>query len=292
MAFSEKYQHLIRENEPLAPYCWLQIGGEARYFAEPNTLDDLCGLLAEAHQQKIPVRLIGGGSNILVREAGVDGLVVHLATSEFSKIQVSEHSLIAGGGAKLNHVISTAVGAALAGLEHLAGIPGSIGGAVAGNAGVINDDIGSRVTRIQAVDRTGVLNEWTRDSLQFGFRRSNLDDVIIVEVELSLEPAELSELTRRMQSAWIVKRAAQPASGTRVVQAFIDPSGTSISDALEAAGLKGAVEGDVSLSARHPGFLVVSGEASSEQVLALLERVTRAVEAQSGIQLQSRLRIW
>ncbi|MCA9133605.1 MAG: FAD-binding protein [Planctomycetales bacterium] len=292
MAFSKSLQHLLRENEPLAAYSWLKIGGPARYFAEPGTLEELQQLLAEAQKLSLPVRLLGGGSNILIREAGVDGLVVSLAAAKLSDIKINGPRMLAGGGAKLNHVISAGAAAGLAGLEHLAGIPGTLGGAVASNAGVTNDDIGSRVTRVKVVDRQGKAVERTRESLQFGFRRSNLDDVVIVEVELALEKLDPLEVTRRMQANWIVKRAAQPLGGLRTIQAFIEPDGTSLSEALDAAGMKDVADGEVALSPQYPGFLTVSGQATSEQVLALMERVAKAVEIRCGIQLQSQVKIW
>jgi len=292
MQFSSSLQHLIRRNEPLAPLTWLQIGGPAKYFAEPNTLDELSQLLAEAHRASIPVRILGGGSNILCREAGVDGLVIALTTAELSKISIDHHRLVARAGAKFNHVISAAVGAGLGGLEHLAGIPGTIGGAVVSNAGVINDDLGSYVSQVLLIDREGQQIHLQRHQLQFAFRRSNLEDRFIAEVELSLEAADATELTRRMQTNWIVKRTTQPPSGTRTVQVFIEPDGTRLADVLEDAGVRGVADGEVSLSPHHPGYLTVAGDATSDQVLALIERVTRAVEIRSGIQLQSRLKIW
>lgn len=292
MEFSKLIRHLIRENEPLAPLTWLKIGGEARYLAEPNTVEELCQLLVDAKRQSLPVRLLGGGSNVLVRESGFDGLVIHLSTAELCKIEVLEDGLMARGGAKLNHVISAAVGAGLAGLEHLAGIPGTVGGAVLSNAGVTNDDIGSRVRRVTAATRDGQLVYKEGEALQFGFRRSNLEDLVIVEVELSLDAGEAAELTRRMQTNWIVKRAAQPQAGVRTVQVFIEPDGTSLDELLDAAGMKGIAEGEVSLNPNHPGYLTVAGKATSEQVLALIERVTKAVEIRSGIQLPPQLKIW
>lgn len=290
--FPENFQHIVRENEPLAEYCWLQIGGPARYFAEPNSLDDLRGLIAAAAERNIPVRLLGDGSNILIREEGFDGLVLRLSTAEMCKIQISASKLIARAGARLNHVISAAAGAGLAGLEHLAGIPGTVGAAVVSNAGVTNDDIGSRVRRVQVISRSGEFQDKPRESLQFGFRRSSLEDTFIAEVEFSLEPIDPRELTRRMQACWIVRRAAQPAGSSRVVQALIEPDGTNLADVLEAAGVRDAREGEAALSSLHPGFLVVSGKATTEDVLALLGRVLRAVEAKTGIQLQSQLKIW
>lgn len=292
MEFSKSIQHLIRRDEPLAPYTWLQIGGPASFFAEPNSLEDLSQLLADAHRLSLPVRLLGGGSNILCREAGVDGLVLNLNTAELSKIEIREQRLIARAGAHLNHVISAAVGAGLAGVEHLAGIPGTIGGGVVSNVGITNDDLGSRVNRVTAIERDGRLLPIEREQLQFGFRRSNLEDRVIVEVELQLKAMDSAELTRRMQTNWIVKRKSQPPSGTRAVQAFIEPDGASLADLLQQAAVEGLAQGEVSLSSHHPGYLCVAGGATSDQVLALIEQVTRAVEIRSGIQLQSPLKIW
>lgn len=290
--FSEKYQHIVRENEPLAPYCWLRIGGPAKYLAEPNSLDEFRGLISVASQRNVPVRLLGDGSNILVREEGFDGLVIRLSTAEMCRIDIDGSHLSARAGARLNHVISAAAAAGLAGLEHLAGIPGSIGAAVVSNAGVTNDDIGSRVRSVQVINRNGEVEVRTREALQFGFRRSNLEDSLIASVDLALEPIDSMELTRRMQSNWIVRRAAQPTSNLRVVQALIEPNGTNLADLLESVGLRDAREGEAALCSQYPGFLVVSGKATTQDVLALLARVLRAVEAKTGIQLQSQLKIW
>jgi UDP-N-acetylmuramate dehydrogenase len=177
-------------------------------------------------------------------------------------------------------------------LEHLVGIPGTLGGAVVGNAGVVNGDIGSHVQRVTTLDRQGNIVRRERSELQFSFRRSDLEDVIVVEVELELDKGDASELTRRMQNSWIVKRAAQPPTDQRAALAFVDPSGITAAELIEQSGLKGAVEGEVSLSSQYPGYLIVSGNANSQQVLALLDRVRKAIAQRTGIQLQSHLRIW
>jgi UDP-N-acetylmuramate dehydrogenase len=292
MKLADNLQHLVRENEPLSPYCWLRLGGEARYFAEPNSIEDFRALIASAVEQGMPIRLLGDGSNILVRDEGVEGLVIRLATAELCKIEIIDNRLIARAGARLNHVISAAAGAGLGGLEHLAGIPGTVGAAVVSNAGVKNDDIGNRVKSVQTIDRNGTIEIRGRDTLQFGFRRSNLQDTYVSEVELALDPVDATVLTRRMQSSWIVRRAAQPASGTRAVQALLEPDGTRLADLLDEAGVKGTREGDVLLSPQFPGYIVVSGNATSKEVLALLGRVLQSVEAKTGTQLQSQLKIW
>jgi UDP-N-acetylmuramate dehydrogenase len=292
MTFSDKLIHIVRQKESLAPFTWLRLGGEAKFFAEPGSLDEMASLIKEAAASGLATRLLGSGSNLLVREEGVDGLVIHLATAELCSISIADERMTARAGAKLNHVISAAVAAGLGGLEHLAGIPGTVGAALASNAGITNDDIGSRVSSVTTINRLGKLEKLNSSQLQFGFRRSNLQDSFIAEVEFRLRSGNSAELTRRMQSNWIIRRAAQPTTGSRTVQAFIEPDGTRLADVLEAAGVRDAREGDFAMDWAHPGFVIATGQPKSKDLLALLARVSRSVEVKSGIQLQSQLKIW
>ncbi|GIW97595.1 MAG: UDP-N-acetylenolpyruvoylglucosamine reductase [Pirellulaceae bacterium] len=289
--FSPNVAKLVRENEPLASKCWLRIGGPARFFAEVETVEQLRQLLADANQAQLLVRVLGGGSNLLIRPEGVDGLVIEL-TGQLAEIQVVDQHLRAGGGADLSDTVLAAARAGLAGLEHLAGIPGTTGGAVVCNAGVKNEDIGSRVAGVTVCDKDGSIRRLTKSELQFSYRRSNLEDVVVTHVEFELTPSSSEEVTRRVQSAWIVKRAQQPSDSAHVAQAFMEPSEGRLGDLLEAAGMRSASEGDVAMCPQYPGFIVANEHATAEQVLALIRRVSRAVEVQTGIQLQPQLRIW
>lgn len=289
--FSDSSRSLVREDEPLAPFCWLKIGGSARFFAEPGSIDALTALCKDAHNHGLPLRVLGGGSNLLVRPQRVDALVLRLI-GDFAQTKIEGNRLIAGGGAVLGEVLATAAAAGLAGLEGLAGIPGSVGGAVVNNSGAINEDIGCRVQVVRAVTKEGEPIELKRDGLQFGFRHSNLDGVIVTEVELELETAEPAEITRRLQAAWIVKKAAQPSTGARTAQAFVGPGGYSIAELLDAAGMRTASVGEAAMSSQFPGYLVVNENVTADDVLALTTRIARAVEVQSGIQLHSQLKIW
>ena len=292
MQFSEKVRHVVREEESLTPYTWLRMGGTARYFAEPGNLDELATLIAEASSAAMPIRLLGSGSNVLIRQETLDGVVIHLSTSELCQIQQQDDLLVVRAGARLNPVISLAVGAGLGGLEHLSGIPGTVGAALLTNAGSVNDDIGSRVVKVITIDRSGVFQEVTADKLQFGFRRSSLEDSFIAEVVFRLRPGDPVELTRRMQTNWIVRRSSQPLIGSRTVQAFNEPDGIRLADVLDSAGVLDAREGEVLMDSTHPGFVLASGTATSTDLLALISRVGRSVEAKTGIQLQSTLKLW
>ncbi len=292
MKLFEKFPHIVRENEPLAHYSWLRIGGSARYFAEPTTLNELSGLVKEAAAAGMTIRILGGGSNLLIRERGVEGLVISLAAPDFSQITIEGVSVKAGAGARLGHLVSRTVGAGLAGLEHLVGIPGTVGGAVVGNAGVIHDDLGSSVVAAIVLKRDGTIARCEANDLQFAFRRSTLDDAIVLAIELRLEIGVESELTRRMQASWIIKRANQPSTDLRTVLAFVEPDGVSLAELFETAGVRGASDGEAALSAQFPGYIVASGAVTSDQVLALIAQVRRAVELKTGVALQSQLRIW
>src|SRR5438067_2378697 len=135
MSLSTGFEHIVRAQEVLAPYTWLRLGGAAQYFAEPTTAEELAALVRRCREAGLPVRVLGGGSNVLLRDEGVPGMVIALGAAAFGRIAVAGRKLTAGGGAKLGHVISSAVREGLSGLETLVGIPGTIGGALHTNAG-------------------------------------------------------------------------------------------------------------------------------------------------------------
>src|SRR5947207_15111139 len=149
------FEHIVRENEPLARYTWFRLGGAAQYFAEPTNIEELAALVRQCHEGGTPVRMLGGGSNLLVRDEGVPGVVISLGAAEFGRIAVSGRKIIAGGGAKLGHVISTAVREGLAGLEMLVGIPGTTGGALHTNAGAHAGAIRQGVASPKVTTRKG-----------------------------------------------------------------------------------------------------------------------------------------
>ena len=293
MTFPAGFEHIVRENEPLAPYTWLQLGGSCRYFAEPTTEEELVGLVVACHQESIPIRVLGGGSNILIRDEGFNGLVLSLAASTFGRIEFHNNILRAGGGTKLAHVVSAAVGEGLAGIEHLVGIPGTLGGALHGNASTLDGDVGQRVQRARLLTRAGDIVEYTGSKLQFSHHQSSLDELVILEADLKLEKtADPIALTKRMQKLWIVKRAMQPTLGTPTIIPFIDPPGHNAATLIEESGLAGYREGLVQIQSTHPNILVVSSGATASQVIALLEKIRSTVAAKKGVELQLHLKIW
>jgi UDP-N-acetylmuramate dehydrogenase len=285
-------EHIIREQEPLAPFTWLRVGGAAQYFAEPTSRQELIDLVKRAHQEGLPLRILGGGSNLIVRDEGVKGIVVQLNAGAFSTIQHSGRKITAGGGAKLGHVISTAVREGLAGLEMLAGIPGTLGGALHTNVGTHGGDIGQTVASATVLTSQGEILVRKKQDLRFGYRSSSLDDLVILEAELELEPGDAAWLTKQMQQQWILKKSGQPLTDQNTVCVFKDAGGRSAASLIEEAGLKGERRGDVELCDKNPNFLIAGRKAKAAEALDLIAHLKQAVADRSGIDLELAIEIW
>lgn len=284
--------HLVRTDEQLGPLVWLGIGGPARFFAEPVEAGDIERLVQAAKSHELTVRILGGGSNVLVREAGVDGLVISLAGAITSQMSIDGAEMAVGAGAKLSHAVIKSVGAGLGGLEHLVGIPGTVGGAVVGNASSHGRDIGSAVRQITVLDTDGQRRTLSQQEAGFSHRKTSLSGLTVLSVTFQLEPREVIALTKRMQKLWIGRNAMRPSEEPRIAAPFVDPDGMPAKDLIQTVGLAGVREGDVSLDATHPQFLVAHSGATSDQCLRLIERVREQVLLQTGIDLQLNLQIW
>ncbi len=292
MPIPSGFEHITKEQEPLAPYTWLRVGGPAQYFAEPTSVDELTRLVKQCHKDGIPVRVLGGGSNVLVRDEGVSGLVIHLGAAAFGKISVSGKRLSAGGGAKLAHVISTAVREGLGGLEHLVGIPGTIGGALHTNAGTHGGDIGQATVSATMLARSGETATRSKSDLRFGYRDSSLDELVLLEATFELEPRDSAALTKHMQQIWILKRASQPAGDVGAGCIFKNPVGTTAASLIAEAHPDSARCGDAELSSRNPNFIVVGPRGKASDVIALIEQVRSTVADKTGVEMEPAIEIW
>jgi len=292
MTLVKGFEHCVRRAEPLAPHTWFHLGGPAEYFAEPATVNELQTLVRRCHDEGTPVRLLGGGSNILVREEGVPGMVVQLAAGAFTEITVGKQTVTAGGGAKLGHAISTSVREGLAGLETLVGIPGTIGGALHGNAGSRGGDIGQWTCQATVMTRAGEIAERSREELVFAYRESSLDELVILSAQFQLEQDDPEELTKRMQKQWIVKKAAQPLGHQSAGCIFKNPRGMSAGMLIEQAGLKNTRVGQAVVSERHANFIVADPGATSQDVLRLIDLVRDRVMERLGIELEKEIEVW
>ncbi|HZZ73424.1 MAG TPA: UDP-N-acetylmuramate dehydrogenase [Pirellulales bacterium] len=288
----KEFDHILRREEPLSQHTWFRLGGVAEYFAEPTSVDELAALVRRCREQNLPVRILGGGSNILVRDEGVPGVVCRLDAPAFSQISTKGDRATASGGAKLGHVISVTVRDGLAGLEPLVGIPGTIGGALHGNSGSRGGDIGQWTCRAAVMTRSGEIVERGRNEMVFAYRQSSLDELVILEAEFQLEPENPDELTKRMQKQWIVKKAAQPMTHQNSGCIFKNPRGLSAGMLIENAGLKNTRVGGAEVCDRHANFIVTTAEATGKDVLKLIDLVRSRVAERLGVELETEIEIW
>jgi UDP-N-acetylmuramate dehydrogenase len=292
MTIPENLQHLIRSDVPLAPLVWLGIGGPAHFFAEPLDLDQFSQVFKWAQENDLPTRILGSGSNLLVRESGFDGLVISMAAAATSGLSIEDNRLTAGAGGKLSHAVVKAIGSGLGGLEHVVGIPGTVGAAVVGNVSSGGRDIGSVVERVRVIQADGTIKQFEQEEVGFTHRKTALGGMTIVEVDFKLEPGDPVALTKRLQKLWIARNSGLPREMNRIAMPFIDPDSLSARELIQNVGLSGIREGDVSLDSTQPHYLVAHQGATSDQCLKLIGRVREQVLLQTGIDLQLNLQIW
>lgn len=285
-------EHIVRENEPLAPYSWLRTGGVARYFAEPTTEDELVSIVTVCTSHGTPVKLLGGGSNIFVASETVEAMVVHLSAAAFSEITVTGNCVTAKGGAKLVQLLSTAAREGLSGLESLAGIPGTVAGALKTNAGTHNDDIGQWTKAVKVLTRDGQVATREGDELRFAYRESSLNELVILEGTFALKTMDSVEVTKRTQTQWILTKGQQPRGMAGTICMFRDHGGVTAESLIESAGLRGAAVGAACLNDSCLNYLELKEGGSVENAVVLLNHVQAEVEAQTGVSLVRQVQVW
>ncbi len=292
MAWYEEFEPIVKLNEPLGPYTWLGLGGPAEVLATPHSLDQLLELVKRCAQEGVPVRVLGGGSHVLVRDEGVPGLVIRLADESFQRIRCQGQLLTASAGTRLAHLVSAAVEHGLGGLENLVGIPGTVGGALRTNASAQGNEIGRWVRQVVLLTHQGEVVTRDQSELLFGYRQSNLDELLVLEATFQLEPADPAELTRSMQKHWIAKRAEQPSDQPCAGYVFKNPRGYDAAELIEQAGLKGTRIGGAEVSSRHANFILTHPGATARDVLRLVELIQSRVREHAGVELELDLEIW
>ncbi len=279
------FEKIVRQAEPLAMHTWFQLGGPAEFFAEPTNPDEVVALMRRCHERQVPIHVLGGGSNVLVRDEGVPGLVLQLTAPEFCDVRVTKNTLTVGAGLLLGRVVTTAAHAGLAGLEVLVAIPGTVGGALRENAGNRGGDIGQWTSEITVISRSGEVSVRSRDDLEFAYRESSLDDPVILSAVLELEEEDPRELARRLQKHWILRKASHPMGHQCAGCVFKDPRGGAAGNLIEQAGLKGTRIGGAVVSERHANFIVAEPEATSSDVLRLIDLIRSQVRDRVGVEL-------
>jgi len=282
---------------PLGPLTWYGVGGQAEAVAHPRNAQDLSRLVFDCRAHGLRVRVLGKGANLLVCEGVVEGVVVRLDAIKHAQIDPGTGVVSVGGGADLEKLITATVRQGLEGLETLAGIPATVGGALRMNAGGAFGSIGPLVESVTAIGCGGRVAELGRGELEFGYRKSNLGERIVTEARLSLRPTtDLSALRQRLKSVMKYKKESQPMAASSAGCAFKNPP-KSISDKgagrlIDEAGLKGLRIGGAEVSHVHANFIVLHPGGKAADVLEVMDRVQAAVYEKFGIELEREVVVW
>jgi UDP-N-acetylmuramate dehydrogenase len=288
----EEFADIVKRNEPLAPYTYFKLGGPSEMLVQPRSPEELAAVIRRCAEKQIPLRVLGGGCNVLVRDEGVRGAVLRLSAPVFTGVTVEGKRVRAGAGAVLAALISQAARHALAGLETLVGIPGTVGGALRHNAGDKSGEIGQYVRQVEVLDNRGAVQVRERDELRFAYRWSNLDDGVLLTAEFDLETDDPSAIIKRMRKAWIQRKATQPFSFQASGRIFKDPRGLSAAALIEQSGLAGTRVGGAEVSERHANYIVAQPSATARDVLRLIDLVRSRVREHFHVELELEISVW
>ena len=274
----------IKRNVPLAKKTWMGVGGNASYYFEPEDEDDLAHLIKYCPQ--IPILILGGGSNIIVRDGGVPGLTIHLG-KQFASVRRVENDIVCGAGLLSIDLSRFAQKNGLSGFEFLSGIPGTVGGALRMNAGAYGSEIKNILKSIRFVDSNGQIQEIEPQEDFFKYRKNALpDDWIFIGATFKGVPADPEKIAETMADFKAKREANQPIGVKTCGSTFKNPEGLKAWALIDKAGCRGLKKGDACISEKHTNFLINKGKASAADVEALGEEVRRRVLEKSGVLLE------
>lgn len=273
--------------ESMAKHTTFRVGGPAEYFVSPGSVEEIGQVLQLAKEQGVPVYVVGNGSNLLVMDAGIHGIVLHIG-EKFRAIQVEGNIITAQAGALLSQVARKTLDQGLTGFEFAAGIPGSIGGAVVMNAGAYDGEMKQVVKKVVCMTYEGELLEFSGEEMQFSYRHSILKEtpMIVLEVVIELAPGEANAIKSKMDDLSKRRMEKQPLELPSAGSTFKRPEGYFAGKLIMDAGLAGYRVGGAMVSPKHCGFVVNAGGATAKDVQTLIDDVTEKVKAEFGVTLE------
>ena len=292
MSWQTGLDTIIDDRVPLGPHTYYRLGGPARWFVRPRTVDELSEVVRRTVEEGIDVRTLGLGANVLVNDDGVDGVVMRLDRGELGRTTFRDSTLIAGAGANMMRVVVEAARRGLGGLSCMAGIPGTIGGCLRGNAGGRFGEISDTVRRVTVLDPAGKPRVRERDEIEFDYRHSSLHDELIVSAEFALEPGEATARRRRLREIWNYKKGTQPLAARSCGCVFKNAREAPAGALIERAGLKGFARGRAQVSRRHANFIIAHDGATASDVRALIDHVRDRVSREFHVDLELEIEVW
>lgn len=283
---------------PLGPLTWYRVGGRAEILARPRSAKQLGELAARCHCMRVPLRVIGRGANLLVPDEGVPGVVVQLSDPVFKQVGINGSIVTAGGGVDLAKLIHETARHGLGGLDGLAGIPASVGGAVRMNAGGAYGSTGQTVLQVTVMDELGRVRTLKRQQITFDYRRSSIAEPLILEAQFELTPDDPAAVRRRVKEVFDYKTSTQPLADKSAGCAFKNPpkhvSEKGAGRLIDEAGLKGFRIGGAEVSPIHANFITVDAASggTATDVLTVMDHVRKVVADRFGIELEREVVVW
>lgn len=281
----------ILKQEPMSAHTSFRIGGPADYYAEPQNLEELKAILATAKRLNLPVTIIGNGTNLLVRDGGIRGLVLKLA---FKELKVEANRLVAGCGLPLILVAKKAAELGLTGLEFAGGIPGCLGGAVYMNAGAYDGEMAKAVEQITVLDMaSGEVKVLQKQELDFSYRHCSVQNkgLLIVEVVLQLATGAKEAIQAKMEKFNAARVEKQPLNYPSAGSTFKRPEGYFAAALIDQNGLKGLSVGGAEVSTKHAGFVINKGGATAKDVLELIAKIQAVIMKNNQVKLETEVLI-
>jgi UDP-N-acetylmuramate dehydrogenase len=285
-------EKIVETKHPLAKETWYGLGGPADYFIKPQDTEQLAQVVKRCNDNKVPIYVLGYGSNLLVSDEGVRGAVIQLKSDNFSQIKFVKEQVIAGAGVELSRLVLTCAKKGLSGLEPLTGIPGSVGGAVKMNSGGNFGDIGTIVESVTLMDKDGKISEKKKPELQFDYRQTNITAKFILEAKINMTAGDPDQITKTIKENWVYKKNNQPLNTINSGCIFKNPRGLSAGAMIDRAGLKGLQIGGAIVSEKHANFFIAQPGCTSRDVMRLIELVKEKVQKQFNVELELEIEIW
>ena len=282
----------ILTKEYMKNHTSFKIGGSADFLVTPRTVDQIQNLIKTLKKENIPVFIMGNGSNLLVSDKGIRGVVIKLSKN-FSSFSISSDEVTAQSGILLSTLSKSIVNESLSGFEFASGIPGTIGGAVTMNAGAYDSEMKNIVEEVVAMDMDGNIKTFTNQEMNFRYRKSRVTDetLVVLEAKLKLEKGNIEDIKAKIDDFTVRRTTKQPLTAYSAGSTFKRPEGYFAGKLIEDAGLKGIIMRNAAVSSLHSGFVINTGDATCENILELIEFIKLTVFSKFGVMLEEEVRV-
>ncbi|MCM8799205.1 MAG: UDP-N-acetylmuramate dehydrogenase [Candidatus Omnitrophica bacterium] len=282
----------VKFKESLSKYTTFKIGGKVDLFVEPYNLDELIFIIREAKVDNLPLRIIGRGSNLLINDSGLKGIVIRLNSPYFKRIERIDSLVKVGAGVSLERLLNYTCKEGLGGAEFLVGIPASLGGAIIMNAGTDESSLERILEEVVVIDYNGKIKRFKNKDIRFGYRFCSLYPYIIVEATLKFVPTESEEILKKRNSYLAYRRTTQELNYPSAGCIFKNPKVIPAGKLIDLCGLKGKRIGDAQVSFKHANFIINKGRATFKDVLRLIDYIKKKVKSIFNIELEPEIKIW